>query len=148
MSISVQKIGLHVLNMKTRMPFRYGIASLVAVPHLFVRLEADINGSRGVGISAEGLPPKWFTKYADTSFSDDLCEMLAVIRQACALAEGAPPADSVFAFWVRLHDQQMAWAAETSYPPLLWGFGVSLVERALDRCLLPEHRHALRPCST
>ena len=131
MSISVQKTGLHVLNMKTRMPFRYGIASLVSVPHLFVRLEADINGSREVGISAEGLPPKWFTKYADTSFSDDLYEMLAVIRQACTLAEEAPPADSVFAFWVWLHDQQMAWAAETGYPPLLWGFGVSLVERAL-----------------
>ena len=59
MSISVQKTGLHVLNMKTRMPFRYGIASLVSVPHLFVRLEADINGSRQVGI-------------ADTAFSDDL----------------------------------------------------------------------------
>ena len=131
MAISVRKIGLHVLNMQTRMPFRYGIASLVAVPHLFVRLEADIDGSREVGLAADGLPPKWFTKYPDTSFSDDLDEMLAVIRQACALAEAAPPADSVFAFWLRLHDRQMAWAAETSYPPLLWGFGVSLVERAL-----------------
>ncbi len=131
MSISVQKTGLHVLNMQTRMPFRYGIASLVAVPHLFVRVEADINGSREVGLAADGLPPKWFTKYPDTSFSDDLDEMLAVIRQACTLAEAAPPADSVFAFWLRLHEQQEAWAAGTAYPPLLWGFGVSLVERAL-----------------
>jgi len=131
MSLSVHKIGLHVLNMQTRMPFRYGIASLVAVPHLFVRLEADINGTREVGLAADGLPPKWFTKYPETSFSEDLDEMLAVIRQACALAEAAPPADSVFAFWHRLHDRQEAWAAETAYPPLLWGFGVSLVERAL-----------------
>ena len=131
MSLSVRRVGLHVLNMQTRMPFRYGIASLVAVPHLFVRVEADINGSREVGIAAEGLPPKWFTKYPDTSFSDDLDEMIAVIRQACTLAEEAPPADSVFAFWVRLHERQMTWAAETDYPPLLWGFGVSLLERAL-----------------
>lgn len=131
MSISVRNIALHVLNMQTRMPFRYGIASLVAVPHLFVRVDANINGSREVGLAADGLPPKWFTKYPDTSFSEDLDEMLAVIRQACVLAETAPPADSVFAFWLRLHDRQMAWAANTSYPPLLWGFGVSLVERAL-----------------
>lgn len=131
MAISVRNIGLHVLNMQTRMPFRYGIASLVAVPHLFVRVEANINGAREVGLAADGLPPKWFTKYPDTSFSDDLDEMLAVIRQACALAEAAPPADSVFAFWLRLHDRQEAWAAVTGYPPLLWGFGVSLVERAL-----------------
>lgn len=131
MSLSVQKTSLHVLNMQTRMPFRYGIASLVAVPHLFVRLEADINGSREVGLAADGLPPKWFTKYPDTTFSEDLDEMLAVIRHACTLAEAAPPADSVFAFWLQLHGQQEAWAAETGYPPLLWGFGVSLVERAL-----------------
>lgn len=131
MPIAVRKIGLHVLNMQTRMPFRYGIASLVAVPHLFVRLEADINGAREVGQAADGLPPKWFTKNPDTSFSDDLDEMLAVIRHACTLAEAAPPADSVFAFWLWLHEQQEAWAAETGYPPLLWGFGVSLVERAL-----------------
>ncbi|MDE2931021.1 MAG: hypothetical protein OXQ27_08860 [Chloroflexota bacterium] len=131
MSLSVRETGLHVLNMQTRMRFRYGIASLVAVPHLFVRLEADIDGAREVGLAADGLPPKWFTKYPATSFSDDLDEMLAVIRQACALTEEAPPADSVFAFWHRLHEQQEAWAAETGYPPLLWGFGVSLVERAL-----------------
>lgn len=131
MSLSVRKTSLHVLNMQTRMPFRYGIASLVAVPHLFVRLEAVINGSRVVGLAADGLPPKWFTKYPDTSFSEDLDEMLAVIRHACTLAEAAPPADSVFAFWLWLHERQEAWAAETSYPPLLWGFGVSLVERAL-----------------
>ena len=131
MSLSVRNIGLHVLNMQTRMPFRYGIASLVAVPHLFVRVEADINGAREVGLAADGLPPKWFTKYPDTSFSDDLDEMLAVIRQACTLAEQAPPADSVFAFWLWLHDRQMAWASGIGYPPLLWGFGVSLVERAL-----------------
>lgn len=131
MSISVRSIGLHVLNMQTRMPFRYGIASLVAVPHLFVRVEAGINGSREVGLAADGLPPKWFTKNPATSFSDDLDEMLAVIRQACTLAEAAPPVDSVFAFWLWLHERQEAWATETSYPPLLWGFGVSLVERAL-----------------
>ena len=147
MSISVQETGLHVLNMKTRMPFRYGIASLVAVPHLFVRLEADINGSREVGISAEGLPPKWFTKYADTSFSDDLDEMLAVIRQACTLAEEAPPANSVFAFWVWLHDQQMAWAAEYRLSPFALGFRCEFGGASADRCLLSEHRHALRPCS-
>ena len=131
MSISVRNMSLHVLNMQTRMPFRYGIASLVAVPHLFVRVEADINGAREVGLAADGLPPKWFTKYPNTTFREDLDEMLAVIRQACTLAEAVPPAESVFAFWLRLHDRQEAWAAKTGYPPLLWGFGVSLVERAL-----------------
>ena len=131
MKVSIKDIGLNVLNMKTRMPFRYGIASLESVPHLFLRVTADIDGTTAVGVAAEGLPPKWFTKNPDTSFAEDLDEMLAVIRQAVPLALDSPVAESPFDFWLQLQARQEAWAAETSYPPLLWGFGVSMVERAL-----------------
>lgn len=131
MKISVKDIGLNVLNMKTRMPFRYGIASLESVPHLFLRVTADIDGATAVGVAAEGLPPKWFTKNPDTSFAEDLEEMLVVTQQAVSLALDLPVAESPFDFWRHLHARQEAWAAETSYPPLLWGFGVSMVERAL-----------------
>src|SRR5438876_991781 len=62
MSIKVQEIELRVLNMRTRMPFRYGIAALTALPHLFVRCIVDVNGKTHAGIAADGLPPKWFTK--------------------------------------------------------------------------------------
>ena len=130
-SVSVKHIDLNILNMKTRMPFRYGIAALVAVPHLFVRVEAEFDGKIGTGISADGLPPKWFTKNPEVPFSADLEEMFAVIRQACRLAAAADPADTVFEFWLNLYAAQKEWAVETTYPPLLWAFGVSLVERAL-----------------
>ena len=131
MSIAIKDIDMNVLNMRARMPFRYGIASLVAVPHLFVRATAEIDGRREVGLAADGLPPKWFTKNPEASFEDDLEEMLAVIRQACLLALAADPADSVYCFWREIYNGQKEWAASTPYPPLLWGFGVSLVERAL-----------------
>ena len=111
MAISVKQIDMHVLNMKTRMPFRYGIASLVALPHLFLRVEVDVDDRRAIGISADGLPPKWFTKYAETSFGEDLEEMLAVIRQACALAQQGTPSDTVFDFWHELYTRQKEWAA-------------------------------------
>ena len=45
LNISVQDIELNVLNMRTRMPFRYGIASLESVPHLFLKVTADVDGS-------------------------------------------------------------------------------------------------------
>lgn len=131
MPIAIKQIDLNVLNMRARMPFRYGIASLVAVPHLFVRATAEIDGRREVGLAADGLPPKWFTKNPDASFEDELVEMLAVIRQACRLALAAGPADSVYGFWREIYNGQKDWAASAPYPPLLWGFGVSLVERAL-----------------
>ena len=131
MSIAIKNIDLNVLNMKARMPFRYGIASLVAVPHLFVRVTAEIHGRRDVGLAADGLPPKWFTKNPEASFEDDLDEMLAVIRQACRLALSAGAAETVYDFWREIYNGQREWAVSTPYPPLLWGFGVSLVERAL-----------------
>ena len=131
MKISVQDIHLNVLNMKTRMPFRYGIASLESVPHLFLRVTAKVDGTTAVGVAAEGLPPKWFTKNPDTTFAEDLDEMLAVIRQAVAFALDMPASATPFDLWHEVYLRQMEWAADTCYPPLLWGFGVSMVERAV-----------------
>lgn len=131
MSIKINDVQMHVLNMKTRMPFRYGIASLVALPHLFVRVEADVDGKRSVGLAADGLPPKWFTKNPEAPFEADLDEMLAVIRNAVGLATQAGAAESAFDLWHAIYQDQKSWAESTAYPPLLWGFGVSLVERAV-----------------
>ncbi|HEU5314716.1 MAG TPA: hypothetical protein VFX49_01295 [Chloroflexota bacterium] len=129
--LSVREVRLNVLNMRTRMPFRYGIASMTALPHLFVRIEADVNGKPAVGLAAEGLPPKWFTKDPATTFRQDLADMLGVIRHACDAAIELPAAATVFAWWRALYDAQMAWGADRGYAPLLTGLGASLVERAL-----------------
>ena len=86
MTIQVRSVDLRVLNMWTRMPFRYGIAALTRLPHLFVRAQVEVDGRRHMRIAAEGLPPKWFTKDPTTSFRDDLDDMLRVITSASALA--------------------------------------------------------------
>ena len=116
--------------MRTRFPFKYGIASLTALPHLVLKVEAEIDGARAEGIASEGLPPKWFTKNPDTTFEEDLPAMLEVIGHAADLALSAPPS-SFFELWFRIHDAQSVWASETGHPPLLANLGVSLMERAL-----------------
>ncbi len=120
-----------MLNMRTRMPFKYGIASLEALPHLFVQADVTIDGTRQIGLASDGLPPKWFTKHPETLFAEDLEEMLAVIRQACTLATGIENAETVFGFWRELYRRQGDWAGTTGDPPLLWGLGTSLIERAV-----------------
>jgi hypothetical protein len=129
--LSVKRAQLHVLNMRTRMPFRYGIASMTALPHLFLRIDAEIKGKRVIGVASEGLPPKWFTKDPVTSFRHDLQNMLAVIRHACDLALEIEPAEAPFDWWRILYPRQMVWGAGQKYPPLLTGLGASLVERAV-----------------
>ena len=131
MSIVVEDIQMHVLNMRTRFPFKYGIASLVALPHLFVRVEVRVDGDRAIGVSAEGLPPKWFTKDPETRFETDLDAMLEVIGKATSFALKTREGETVFDLWMKIYEAQAEWADETPHPPLLWAFGVSLVERAL-----------------
>jgi hypothetical protein len=113
------------------MPFRYGIAEMRDIPHIFVRLKCEIDGQIQSGISADNLIPKWFTKDSETSYREDVDDMLAVIQAACQFAIETSRVSTVFALWQAIYIQQREWAAEHGYPPLLWNFGVSLVERAL-----------------
>ena len=47
------------LNFLQRMS---GIATMTRLPHVFVRVQLDVDGQAQWGISADHLPPKWFTK--------------------------------------------------------------------------------------
>jgi hypothetical protein len=131
LSIRVLGTDQHVLNMRARMPFRYGIVTMTALPHLFLRAEVEVNGRRVWGVAADHLPPKWFTKDPATSFRDDLVSMMAVIDSACAVAAGAGRHQSVFDWWMHTYQAQMAWGGGWGHAPLLTNFGTSLVERAV-----------------
>ena len=120
MSMQVHQIDFHRLDMKTRFPFRYGIASMCEVPHLFVRMHVEIDNQMWQGTSSEGLPPKWFTKNPETDFkTDDLPEMLTVIKQAAHFAMTGNAHRDFFSWWMNLSEQQAGWAADTGQPPLL-----------------------------
>lgn len=131
MPLRVHEIRFFRLPMETRFPFRYGIASMTQVPHLFVLADIEINGRIATGISAESLPPKWFTKNPNTTFADDdLPGMLSVIRHAAAAAVDGSQA-TFFDWWRELYETQFSWAHSTGVPPLLAGLGFSLIERAV-----------------
>lgn len=128
--LKVHDPRIRIRNLEARMPFRYGIATMTALPHVFVSVDCEVDGTRERGVAADHLAPKWFTKDPETSFRDDIADMLEVIRGACALAESAPAATSVFELWRRLYAEQGE-RMRGAHPPLLWNFGVSLVERAV-----------------
>jgi len=129
-SVRLLDLRCHVVRTETRFPFRYGIASMTAVPHLFLRGEFEIAGRRSVGFSAEGLPPKWFTKDPAAPFSEDLAGMLESIERAVTHALAAGAGENCYDWWRSLLAAQRAWAEASSVPPLLAQLGTSLVERA------------------
>ena len=129
---TLEPFEFFVRHTRTRFPFRYGIASMTDVPHLFVRTKVTVAGKSSMGLSAEGLPPKWFTKDPTTTFGQDLPQMLEVISHAANLAEQiARNPLSYFDFWRELYRQQSEWANDRRIAPLLANLGVSLVERAV-----------------
>jgi hypothetical protein len=129
--LRVLDLALVTHPLTLRIPFRYGIVTLAEVPHLLVRATVEVDGRIMHGLAADNLVPKWFTKNPATTFAHDLAEIVDVLRKACALAVEVGARPSVFALWKEIHDAQMVWGAARGYPPLLWNFGVTIVERAV-----------------
>ena len=111
---------------KARVPFRFGIAEMTELVHAFLFVTLEVDGSRQLGVAAENLAPKWFTKNPETTYREDATEMVGVIEAACAAAERAGSKDSVFDLWLEVQRAQ----AELAAAPLLAGFGASMIERA------------------
>lgn len=131
MAIAVRGTELSVQNMTRRMTFHFGNVHVEAGPQILLELRAEIDGKQARGVSMGALAPMWFYKNPDMSMEQGVGEMLAVFEQASARAEALDSTQSVFGFWRDLYDAMDEWAAEKDYPPLLWGYGVSLVEQAL-----------------
>ncbi|HEY7116131.1 MAG TPA: hypothetical protein VH475_06080 [Tepidisphaeraceae bacterium] len=128
--LQVKAIDLRLFNMRTRLPFRYGIVTLRACPHLFLKLTLDVDGKTFTGVAADHLPPKWFTKNPQTPFEDDLRDMIELIRHAADHAALAGSQPDLYSLVSRVYFEQSIWGREKAFPPLLYNFGVSLVERA------------------
>jgi len=131
MRIAVRGFDFFIRNLSLRVPFRYGIATMTRTPHFVARLRVEIDGVSQHGFAADNLPPKWFTKNPDAAYSDEIADMIAVARHAAEIACTLPPAGTVFALWQAITHAQDAWAQARQIPPLLSGFGVSIVERAV-----------------
>jgi len=126
-------------DIRTRMPFKYGIATMTDLPHVFVSATVSIDGRESTGTSADHLPPKWFTKEPDTPVEQEIADMEAAINQALKAAESIQ-ASSPFAFWRQLYDTLMS---PPQFPALLQHFGISLVERAMLDAVCHHHETPL-----
>ena len=118
MTIEVLGGDIHLVDLETRLPFRYGIATMTEAPHAFVRVHVLVDGRPATGIAADHLPPKWFTKVPETPLETEVDEMLTTIEVAVDLAEGCR-AETPFDLWRELYDRQADWGRERQWPPLL-----------------------------
>jgi hypothetical protein len=145
MTIRILHGDIHLIDLQTRLPFKYGIATMTRAPQAFVRLLVDVDGRESTGIAADLLPPKWFTKIADKPLEAEISEMLEVILHAVAYASGIT-GQTAFEVWQAVFEFQDRWGRERGYPSLLSGFGTTLVERALIEALCRIQQRSFGEC--
>lgn len=131
MSVTVTTTEFRVFDLETRMPFHFGNVSVSEIPKVFLRIEADIDGTSQTGTAMGGLIPGWFYKDPAMGLVEGLENMVETFQKAAETARTLDAQPTAFGFWRTLYARQEEWAAETSHPPLLWGYGVSMVEQAL-----------------
>lgn len=139
MAVEIIKASRYVRNNTTRMPFHFGNVVATKGAHHFLDLEIEIDGERATGISMVGIAPMWFFKDPELSLTEQHKRLLEVFTAACEQARELDPEETVFDLWYGLYERQRAWAADTDHPPLLWGYGVSMVEQALIDAFCRHH---------
>ena len=119
-------------DVRLRLPFRFGVMTLLEAPQAFVRVRLEgADGRTAIGCAAEMMVPKWFDKRPELTPQQNVEQLRHSIRTAAAAARVAPPA-SLFAAAQRNEAETVA---ALGAPRLVAGFGPALIARAaLDAC--------------
>jgi hypothetical protein len=132
MRLAVKESHVGLRNSTTRIPFRYGIASLTRCPQAIVQVTIDCEGRTCQGFSGDCLPPSWFDKSPGKDFARQIDEMRRAIAVAQDVYGRALAAETpFFPAWLSCQAEVQRQCASWGAPPLLSSFGSSLVERAI-----------------
>lgn len=131
--LRIKSIDFRFQNLRLRMPFRFGIATLTETPQMTMRLVAeDANGQRAVGYASDVLPALWFDKAPGKTIEEKVLDQVEIIALAARAyqREGTGLA-TPFELWWSLYPNIKARAAKLGINPLTAGFGSSFPERAM-----------------
>lgn len=116
MKFSVRALDFFERDVKLRMPFRFGVATLTRAPQAFARARIRLeNGREAEGASAELLVPKWFDKNPALSNEQNIEQLRGSMRTARDAYRGV---DTAFG-----HSRPTVGLVEN--------FGPALIDRAL-----------------
>ncbi|MFV0283390.1 MAG: enolase C-terminal domain-like protein [Castellaniella sp.] len=128
----IEDIGFAERDVKLRLPFRFGAATVTGCPQVYVRVRIRLeNGRTETGCAAEMMIPKWFDK------SPDLTQELNFIqlREALSLAREAyvsdPCSDTAWGHFARHYRAIHETAQRCGLPGLVASYGPALVDRAV-----------------
>jgi hypothetical protein len=130
-ALRLLEVDVQERTLRFRMPFRFGAATLNACPQLVVRIQADVDGATVGGVAAEFALPKWFDKSPELRESDNVAQLFRSLELAVDVYRGAGRERSPFALHRVCGEEHRRRCEREGLPPLVAGFGVALVDRAL-----------------
>ncbi|MEO8739422.1 MAG: enolase C-terminal domain-like protein [Casimicrobiaceae bacterium] len=128
----VISIELYERNVRLRLPFRFGAATLTACPQAFVRVRiAFADGRSALGASAELLVPKWFDKAPNRSNADNIVDLRRALAFATEAYTGHGKALTAFGHFSAHYDALFTAGAAAGQNALTVNFGPALIDRAI-----------------
>lgn len=129
--VRVRHIRLFERNTRLRIPFGFGRNILTEAPQVFIRAEAEIDGSRVAGQSAELLAPKWFDKNPNLSKEQNFDQLRRSLKSAAQLYLRHTEAAPAFELHAAVMPEQYRFAASSGLNGLIASYGMALIDRAL-----------------
>jgi hypothetical protein len=130
---TVQQVALGRTGCRTRLPFRFGSATVTAADLLTCRVTCvDHTGIAVDGWSADLLVPRWFRKDNTATPAEDADELYgAAVAAALASTARARAARTPFALWREVFAERVGSQPVDAPDLLVRGFGCALLERAV-----------------
>ena len=138
--LRVRDVLLRERDVRLRLPFRFGAATLTEATEAFARVRVTLKDGRSAwGQAAEMLAPKWFDKDPARSNAENAEQLRAALRLARTLYTEGRIAHTAFGLFAESHHFQIAEGARHGLNPLVAGFGPALLDRAVLDALASLH---------
>jgi hypothetical protein len=134
--VRLLSVELYERPVTLRLPFRFGAATVTRCSQAFVRVQADINGKRCTGATAELMPPKWFDKSPNLTHEQNAEQLREALRAARAAYLAAPRPLSAWQLSVQQGDAAIAAGTARGLPRLAAQFGPAQLDKAVADAVL------------
>jgi L-alanine-DL-glutamate epimerase-like enolase superfamily enzyme len=134
--VRLVRIDLFERPVTLRLPFRFGAATVTHCTQAFVRVEADVNGRRHTGATAELMPPKWFDKSPELTHEQNAEQLREALRSARQSYLDARTALSAWQLSQQQGDAAIAAGVARGLPRLAAQFGPAQLDKAVADAVL------------